>query len=42
MRERKETYLQVLQPVFTFGFEALFGSGCVVENELGDGGVGVR
>jgi hypothetical protein len=42
MRERKETYLQVLQPVFTFGLEALFGSGCVVENGLGDGGVGVR
>jgi hypothetical protein len=42
MRERKETYLQVLQPVFTFGLEDLLGSGCVMDNVLGDGGVGVR
>jgi hypothetical protein len=36
------TYLQVLQPVFTFDLEVLFGSGCVVDNVMGDGGVGVR
>ena len=42
MRDRKETYLQVLQPVFTFGLEALFGSGFVMDNVLGNSGVGVR
>jgi hypothetical protein len=42
MREWKDTYLQVLQPVFTFGLEALFGSGCIMDNVLGDSGVGLR